>query len=128
MNIISAIYTEIAQPIIGFVGATASAAMMYVAQTPEVVSRPEISGWMQLGGTAGLIGGLSYACLTLWKALQTQRSEMATERKESASEMAAERAAHDAGKAALNAEIRGELKKQTQDLIEVLSKLDPDKP
>ncbi len=134
------LYSEIAQPVIGFVGAGVSYVFITLADVvPEVVSRPELSGWMQLGGTAGLIGGLSYGCVTLWKALQTQRSEMNQERKDSAKVMADERAAmnlsmanertaHEADKARLNADIRGELKKQTQDLIEVLNKLDPDKP
>jgi len=132
------IYAEVTQPILGFTGATFSTATLWLAQAPDLVSSPQLTGWMQLGGTAGLIGGLSYGCITLWKALQTQRTESAAERTENAATMAAERvamnlamtnerASHQADKAALNAEIRGELKEQTNKLIAVLEKLDPDK-
>ena len=131
------IHEQILSSVHGFVLSGVSTLALWVAQTPEVAAMPGLTGWMQLGGTAGLIGGLAYGCVTLWKALQTQRSEMNTERKEAAQTMADERAAmnlavsnertlHEADKAALNAEIRGELKAQTNKLIEVLNKLDPD--
>jgi len=59
-------------------------------------------GWIETGGTAGLIGGLAFGCITLWKANQVQKKEMAE----------------------LNKEIRSDWKTQNDRLIATLEKLD----
>jgi hypothetical protein len=89
--------------VVGFIGAGLSTAVLYLAQAVDAVP-PQARGWMELGGTLGLIGGLSYACVTLWKEIQNQRRSMDD----------------------LNKEIRGDWKTQNEKLIAVLDKLDPD--
>jgi hypothetical protein len=84
----------------GFALSGASTAALWLAQTTPTNVEP----WLQAGGTVGLIIGLSYGCVTLWKANQNQKAEIAE----------------------LNKEIRGDWKDQTSKLIEVLNKLNPD--
>ena len=67
------------------------------------MSIPEpTKGWIETGGTVGLIGGLSFGCVTLWKANQAQKKEMAE----------------------LNREIRSDWKAQNDRLIATLEKLE----
>ena len=101
-------------PVFGFLGAGISTLALWLADVAAGVS-PVSKGWIELGGTLGLIGCLSYACLTLWKSLDRQRKE-ATE----------ERDKHHLEIAKLNLEIRTEKREQNDKLIEVLNKLDPD--
>lgn len=86
-----------------FVLAGLSTATIWIAQAVDSVP-PQARGWMELGGTIGLIGGLSYGIVTLWKELQNQKRDTAE----------------------LNKEIREDWKKQNDKLIAVLEKLDPD--
>jgi|GEM_PF-2975741 len=95
--------TDALSSALSFCGAGASTAVLYIAQTVDQVP-PQARGWMELGGTLGLIGFLSYACVTLWKELQTQRREHSS----------------------LNEQIRDDWKKQNEKLITVLEKLDTD--
>jgi len=99
-------------PIMGFLWAGASTLAIWFADIGSEVS-PVSRGWIELGGTLGLIGGLSYACKTLWKALDRLRAETNEEREN-----------HHARIAALNLEIRTEKKQQNDRLIAVLEKLD----
>lgn len=97
------IFPDATQPLLGFLGATVSGAAIWVAQAAQQVP-PEAQGWIQLGGTIGLIGCLSYACKTLWTELQTSRKESAD----------------------LNKTMRDDWKYQQDKLISVLEKLDKD--
>lgn len=54
------------ESVAGFATAGASTAVLRIAQTVTPAAEP----WLQLGGTVGLIGGLSYGCITLWKSNQ----------------------------------------------------------
>jgi len=54
------------ETIAGFATAGASSAVLWLSQTVTPAAEP----WLQLGGTVGLIGGLSYGCITLWKSNQ----------------------------------------------------------
>ena len=101
-------------PLVGFVTAGLSTATIWLAETVSEVS-PVSKGWIEIGGTIGLIGGLSYGCVTLWKEIQRMNQDAR-----------AEREAHREEVAALNAEIRNEKRDQNDKLIEVLNKLDPD--
>jgi hypothetical protein len=101
-------------PLLGFVTAGLSTATIWLAETVSHVS-PVSKGWIEIGGTVGLIGGLSYGCVTLWKEIQRMNKDARDERE-----------AHRAEVAALNAEIREEKRIQNDKLIEVLNKLDPD--
>lgn len=101
-------------PLLGFVTAGVSTATLWMADIVAEVS-PVSKGWIEVGGTIGLIGGLAYGCVTLWKEIQ-KMNDYARE----------EREAHREEVAALNAEIRNEKKAQNDKLIEVLNKLDPD--
>lgn len=94
---------EFTQPLIGFVGAGASYGVMKLGQLADALPQ-ETRGWMEAGGTVGLIGFLIYAVFTLWKRVVdlTQRNED------------------------LNKEIRGEWKDQVNKLVNVLEKFDPD--
>lgn len=87
--------------ILGFCFAAISSSALWFAQ----VTSPQIEPWLQAGGTVGLIGGLAYGCVTLWKSNERQKSDIAE----------------------LNREIRSEWKQQADKLIAVLEKLDPDK-
>jgi hypothetical protein len=89
--------------VVSFSAAGLSTGTLWIAQAVESVP-PQARGWMELGGTIGLIGGLSYGCVTLWKEVQNQKRDMAD----------------------LNKEIREDWKKQNDKLITVLEKLDPD--
>ncbi len=62
-----------------------------------------MKGWIEVGGTIGLIVGLSYGCTTLWKEVQKQKQEIAH----------------------LNKEVREDWKKQNDRLISALDKIDP---
>ncbi len=88
-------------PIIGFGSAGVSTLGLWLAQTAS----PSIEQWVQGGGTVGLIGGLSYGCVTLWKANQKSMADIAE----------------------LNKEIRTDWKNQNERLINVLERLDSDK-
>lgn len=101
-------------PLIGFTTAGLSTATIWLAETASQVS-PVSKGWIEVGGTIGLIGGLSYGCVTLWKEIQRMNNDARLERE-----------VHRAEVAALNAEIRDEKRSQNDKLIEVLNKLDPD--
>jgi hypothetical protein len=92
------------QPVIGFVTATTSTVILYIAQAADSIPAAA-RGWIEGGGTLGLIGGLSYGCITLWKEIQNGRREMAE----------------------LNKEIRTDWKAQNEKLISVLERLDTDK-
>lgn len=93
--------TDALSSVLGFIAAGVSTAVIWIAQAVEAVPA---RGMMELGGTIGLIGSLSYACITLWKEIQNQRRAMDE----------------------LNREIRGDWKTQNEKLISVLDKLDPD--
>ena len=99
---------QVLQPILGYALATLSTGAIWIAN-----AIPEPSPWLQLGGTAGLVGGLSYGCCTLWKSLQQQREEFTRER-----------AAFIEAKDALEKEIRDDWKDQNDKLIAVLQRLD----
>ena len=86
--------------ILGFATAGTSTVALWLAEATPANVEP----WIQTGGTVGLICGLSYGCVTLWKANQQQKSDIAD----------------------LNKEIRSEWKQQNDALISVLKKLDPD--
>ena len=101
-------------PLVGFVTAGLSTATIWLAETVSQVS-PVSKGWIEIGGTVGLIGGLSYGCVTLWKEIQRMNQDARDERE-----------AHREEVAALNEEIRREKRDQNDKLIEVLNKLDPD--
>ena len=101
-------------PLLGFVTAGASTATIWLAETVSQVA-PVSQSWIEVGGTIGLIGGLSYGCITLWKEIQRMSADARDERE-----------AHRAEIAALNAEIREEKRSQNDKLIEVLNRLDPD--
>jgi hypothetical protein len=101
-------------PLVGFVTAGLSTATIWLAETVSQVS-PVSKGWIEIGGTVGLIGGLSYGCVTLWKEIQRMNKDARDERE-----------AHREEVAALNEEIRREKRDQNDKLIEVLNKLDPD--
>jgi hypothetical protein len=101
-------------PLVGFVTAGISTATIWLAEIGSEVS-PVSKGWIEVGGTIGLIGGLSYGCVTLWKEIQRMNKDAREERE-----------AHREEVAALNAEIRNEKRDQNDKLIEVLNKLDPD--
>lgn len=103
------------QPVLGFLSATVATTVLYVAQAVDQIP-PQARGWMEMGGTLGLIGGLSYGCVTLWKEVQSCRREMA-----------AERAGFIAAKDSLEKEIRTEWKAQNEKLISVLDRLDSDR-
>lgn len=87
--------------IAGYTTAGASTLALWLADTAEVVV-PGSGSLLQMGGTAGLIGGLSVGCFSLWKLVQAQRAEINE----------------------LNREIREEWKSQSEELISVLRKLD----
>jgi hypothetical protein len=89
------------EPILGFTCATVSTFALWLAQSEIVIPEPAKT-WIETGGTAGLIGGLSFGCITLWKANQAQKKEMAE----------------------LNKEIRSDWKTQNDRLIATLEKLD----
>jgi hypothetical protein len=89
-------------PILGFSTAGFSTAALWLAQTADQVV-PGVKGWIEVGGTIGLIAGLSYGCTTLWKEVQKQKQEIAQ----------------------LNKEVREDWKKQNDRLISALDKIDP---
>jgi len=96
------------QPVIGYTVAATSSGVMWLAET-----LPNQAPWLQVGGTAGLIAGLSYGCVTLWRSLQEQRREFTSER-----------AAFIKAKEELEKEIRNDWKGQNDKLIAVLQKID----
>jgi hypothetical protein len=103
------------EPILGFLGGFFSAGLLWIADVaPQSLPVPE--GVIQLGGTVGLIGFLSYGCVTLWKQLQIEKNESAKERER-----------HQDQISNLHNEILGETRRQNNELIAVLKKLDPDK-
>lgn len=89
--------------VLGFVGAATSSLAFWIAQTSDALA-PATRGVIETGGTIGFIIGLSYGCITLWKEVQTQRSEMAE----------------------LNKEIRTDWKTQNEKLIVVLERMESD--
>jgi hypothetical protein len=102
------------EPILGFAGGLASACLLWVADAAAAVT-PIPTGVIELGGTIGLIGFLSYGCVTLWKQLQIEKTESSKERER-----------HQAEISNLHTEILGETRRQNSELISVLKKLDPD--
>jgi len=50
--------TDALASVVGFIGAGASTAVLYIARAVETVPL-QARGWMKLGGTLGLIGLLS---------------------------------------------------------------------
>jgi hypothetical protein len=101
-------------PILGFLGGLSSAFLLFISDVaPSALPVPE--GVIQLGGTVGLIGFLSYGCVTLWKQLQLEKGESQKERERHQNEIAN-----------LHKEILGETRRQNTELIAVLKKLDPD--
>lgn len=128
---------------LGFIGATFSTVTLYIADAAADSLKPEAQGWIQLGGTIGLITFLTYACRTLWMALQDARNATALAQAAAttaatnaadavakavqASEirMAAERAAFISAKDALEKEIRTDWKNQNDALMKALDRLDP---
>ena len=99
-------------PIVGFIGGGLSTIALWLADAVSPVSRD----WVEVGGTLGLIGCLSYGCITLWKELQSQKKQCSLDRERHQSEVAM-----------LHNEILGETRRQNAELIAVLNKLDPDK-
>ena len=89
------------EPILGFTCATVSTFALWLAQTEMAIPEPA-KKWIETGGTVGLISGLSFGCVTLWKANQAQKKEMAE----------------------LNKEIRSDWKAQNDRLIATLEKLE----
>jgi hypothetical protein len=85
MTLIPPFLSDLTQPVIGYASAAASAGIYWIAQTSEVVA--PVRGWMEFGGTVGLIGGLSYGCATLWRELQRVRSEANTQLENSRKEI-----------------------------------------
>jgi len=102
------------EPIVGFIGAAFSSATLWLS---DAISSnvPVSNGIVELGGTIGLIGFLTYGCITLWKQLQVEKKDSATERER-----------HQKECANLHMEILGETRRQNEELICVLKKLDPD--
>ncbi len=98
----------IVQSILGFSAAAGGTATLWLANATDA-----IPGWAQGGAYVGLVGGLSYGCITLWKALIEARHEAAEERREFI-----------AAKDALEMEIRNDWKKQNSRLVAVLERLD----
>lgn len=88
-------------PTIGFCTAVASTAALKLAQVVTDIA-PGAKGWIETGGTMGLIGGLAYGTITLWRDNLAQKKELAN----------------------LNAEIRKDWKEQNERLINVLEKLE----
>lgn len=105
---------DFSHPLLGYLGAGVSTAVYWVAQTVDAIP-PPARGWMEVGGTFGLIGGLTYGCVTLWKELQRVRSDANAQLDASRKEISE-----------LNREIRGDWKTQNDKLITVLEKLDKD--
>ena len=94
----------------GFVTAGISTASLWLANAaPDAAS----SGIIELGGTVGLVGGLSYGCITLWKSLQDQRHEFTNERKDFIK-----------AKDELEKEIRNDWKAQNTRLVNVLERME----
>ena len=89
------------EPILGFTCATVSTFALWLAQTEASIPEPA-KKWIETGGTVGLIGGLSFGCVTLWNANQAQKKEMAE----------------------LNKEIRSDWKTQNERLIATLERLE----
>jgi len=87
--------------VLSTIGAAFSTGALWLAQ----VAPPAIEPWVQVGGTIGLIGFLSTACVSMWNANQKLKDDMKD----------------------LNKEIRTDWKEQNSKLIQVLEKLDPDK-
>lgn len=108
------LFEPLLAPVIGFLWAGISTLALWLADAMSEVS-PISKGWIELGGTLGLIGGLAYGCITLWKELQTQKREAREDRE-----------AHHKEIANLNLEIRTEKREQNDKLIEVLNRLDPE--
>ena len=103
-------------PILGFLGAAVSTGSLWLAQATESIESiaPATRGWMEVGGTVGLIGGLSFGCVTLWSELKRVRTDAATKDEKAQDKMDK-----------LNEEIRTDWKQQNDKLIAVLEKLDP---
>jgi hypothetical protein len=87
----------------GYATAGAGTLALWLADAAEATI-PGAGGLLQAGGTAGLIIGLTYGCVSLWREVRSQRSEISQ----------------------LNEEIRREWKAQSEKLISVLNKLDKD--
>jgi hypothetical protein len=95
------IHATLHDSIAGYATAGASTAALWMADAADA-TLPGMGNVLQTGGTAGLILGLAWGCISLWKFVQSQRNEISQ----------------------LNAEIRSEWKAQSEKLISVLNKLD----
>ena len=87
--------------IAGYVTAIGSTIALWLSDAADAAI-PGSGSLIQMGGTAGLIAGLSVGCFSLWKLVLAQRAEINE----------------------LNREIRDEWKAQSEELISVLRKLD----
>lgn len=96
-------FEEPLKPVIGFAGAILSGAAYYLGQHTTVLP-DDARNWAELGGTVGLVAGLSYGCTTLWKALQDSNKVISD----------------------LNKEIRDNWRDMNDKLIAALEKLNPD--
>jgi hypothetical protein len=96
--------TSLISPLIGFALAGLGVGMNRVAAAVEAIP-PETTKWMEFGGSMGIVAGLSYAVLTLWKELNKQRDKFDQ----------------------LNQDVRGEWKAQSEKLTSVLEKLDTER-
>lgn len=94
---------DFAQPVYGAAVALMSGVGYKLANSIDVIPEP-VKVWGEFGGTLGFMGGLIYGLVTLWKALQDSKKEIAD----------------------LNKEIREDWKKQNDKLISVLEKFDTD--
>jgi len=110
MSLRYSFFDQMFHPIVGAVGAGCSTIVIAVAEALPSVPQ----GWVELGGTLGLIGFLSYGCITLWKELQLAKKEARDDRDK-----------HYKTVADLNLEIREEKRDQNERLITAISKLDP---
>lgn len=94
--------------LIGYATAGFSTIALWFANVAEAAV-PGAGNVLQTGGTAGLIAGLTFGCISLWKLVQSLRDEIRAQRAEIRE---------------LNEEIREEWKSQSEELISVLKKLD----
>lgn len=105
------VFEPLISPLIGYTVAGFSTAMIHLAEvTSHLTQLPKSS--IEVGGTIGLIGGLSYGCLTLWKEIQTLKREAREDRDR-----------YHADISDLNREIRNERREQNDKLIDALNQL-----
>lgn len=88
------------QPILGFLAAGVCGGVIFLAEAATQIPA-EARGWLEAGGTVGLIAGLSIGLVTLYRDNLASRREIMD----------------------LNKEIRTEFKTQNRELIECLDRL-----